>query len=151
VLAKVYSCGLKGIDGVIVEVEIDIREGFPGFNIVGLPDTAVKESKERVITALINSEFELPQKRITINLAPADIKKIGALYDLPIAIGILNATYQITSDKIANYMIVGELSLDGKINPIHGALIMATVAQQNNFDGIILPKENAAEAAIVKK
>lgn len=149
-LAKVNSTGLFGMDGYIVDVEVDISNGLPSFDIVGLPDTAVKESKERVRSAIRNSGFEFPMKRITVNLAPADTKKEGPAYDLAIAIGILIATEQLSQTYAINRIFLGELSLDGSIKPIHGVLPMLL-----SIDGIadtaILPLANAPEASNVSK
>ena len=118
-LAKIYSFGLQGIDGYSVSVEIDINNGLPGTEIVGLPNTATKESKERVRSALKNSGFRLTPKRITVNLAPADTKKEGSYYDLPIALGMLYATEQLASDKLFDTIFVGELSLNGELNRLN--------------------------------
>src|SRR3989337_1823285 len=146
-LSKVISSAVLGIDAYTVEVETDLFPMLPVFAIVGLPDSAVKESKERVQSAIKNSGFLFPNKKITINMAPADIKKEGSAFDLPIAIGILAATGQIAREKFEEFVILGELSLDGSLRPIHGALPMALSALQNGFGGIILPRENAQEAA----
>lgn len=148
-IAKVQSCGLIGLDGFIVDVEVDISMGLPAFDIVGLPDTAVKESKERVRSAMKNSNLESPIKRITVNLAPADKKKEGPAYDLPITIAILIASEQIKINNIYNYMFLGELSLDGKLRPINGALPMVITAMQNGIKKVFLPKQNMDEAAVV--
>ncbi len=137
-----------GIDAYLVEVETDLFPVLPAFAMVGLPDNAVKESKERVQSAIKNSGFLFPNKKITINLAPADIKKEGSSYDLAIATGILAASGQISKEKFEEYIILGELSLDGSLRPIHGALPMAVSATQNGIKGIILPQENAKEAAM---
>ena len=150
-LAKVLSSAVLGIDAYIVEVETDLFPQLPAFAMVGLPDNAVKESKERVQSAIKNSGFYFPQKKVTINLAPADIKKEGSSFDLPIAIGILAATGQLTREVFDDYVILGELSLDGSLRPIHGALPMALSAQKNGLKGMILPKENAKEAAMAEE
>jgi magnesium chelatase family protein len=150
-LAKVYSGTIYGIEGYIVEVEIDISSGLPSFNIVGLPDTAVKESKERVSSAIRNSGFDFPAKKITVNLAPADLKKEGAGFDLPISLGILAALGQVNIDKLINYYIIGELALDGSVRSVKGVLPLALkFAKENSRDGIILPKYNVKEAAVSK-
>ena len=146
-LSKVISSAVLGIDAYPVEVETDLFPVLPTFAIVGLPDSAVKESKERVQSAIKNSDFVFPNKKVTINLAPADIKKEGSAFDLPIAVGILAATGQIAREKFEEYVMLGELSLDGSLRPIHGALSMAISASLNGFKGIILPRENAEEAA----
>ena len=149
-LSKIHSATLLGIDAHIVEVEVDITsKGLPHFSTVGLPDTAVKESKDRVRTALKNTGFNFPLKQITVNLAPADIKKEGSAFDLPIAIGITIAEGIINEDAAAGYLISGELSLDGKIKPIKGALSMALRARDSRLKGLVLPKQNAKEAAVV--
>jgi len=150
-LSRVFSSAIMGIDGYIVEVEIDISWGLPVFDIVGLPDTAVKESRERVRAAVKNSEFMFPMERITVNLAPADTKKQGPSFDLPVAVGILAASEQVKRDKLHDYVIIGELSLDGKIRPVHGVLPMALAAEYRGFKGMIVPRENAEEAAVVEK
>ena len=148
-LSKINSFGLQGIDGYSVSVEIDINNGLPGMDIVGLPDTATKESKERVRSALKNSGFRLSPKRITINLAPADTKKEGSFYDLPIALGILNATEQLISDKLSDTVFVGELSLNGDIGRINGILPMIIAAKELGLKRIVIPKANENEAAYV--
>ncbi|NLN59036.1 MAG: YifB family Mg chelatase-like AAA ATPase [Gammaproteobacteria bacterium] len=149
-ISKVYSCGLTGLDGFIVEVEVDVSMGLPAFDIVGLPDTAGKESKERVRSAVKNSNFEMPSKRITVNLAPADKKKEGPAFDLPVAIALLTATEQIKVHNLDEYMFLGELSLDGRLRAVNGVLPMVICAKQLGISKVILPKENADEAAVVK-
>ena len=149
-LAKVLSSALIGIDAILVDVEVDLAPGLPAFATVGLPDGAVKESKDRVRAALKNSGYDFPARRITANLAPADIKKEGAAYDLPISIGILAATGVVKTTQLQNYTLLGELSLDGSLKPVHGALSMAVAARRAGLTGIILPAENAPEAAVVE-
>jgi magnesium chelatase family protein len=149
-LAKVLSSALIGIDAILVDVEVDLAPGLPAFATVGLPDGAVKESKDRVRAALKNSGYDFPARRITANLAPADIKKEGAAYDLPISIGILAATGAVQKTKLQEYILVGELSLDGSLNAIRGALSIAVAAKLAGLCGVILPVENAAEAAVVR-
>jgi magnesium chelatase family protein len=150
-LSKILSAALIGIDAHVVDVEVDItKRGLPHFSTVGLPDTAVKESKERVRSALKNTGFTFPLKQITVNLAPADIKKEGSAFDLPIAIGITAAEGVLEQSAIDGYMISGELSLDGKIKPVKGALSMALKARDDRLKGLILPKENEKEAGVVK-
>ena len=149
-LAKVLSAAVVGIDAILVDVEVDIAQGLPQFATVGLPDGAVKESKDRVKAALKNSGYEFPAKRITANLAPADLKKEGSGFDLPIAIGILAATGIISGDLLKQYILLGELSLDGSLKPIRGALPVAVACRQAGLRGLILPPENAAEAAVVE-
>ena len=147
-LAKVISAAVLGIDAFLVEVEAHLERQLPSFTTVGLPDGAVRESKERVNAAIKNSGFPFPQKRITINLAPADIKKEGSAFDLPIAIGILSAGGLLTQEQINEYVLLGELSLDGSLRPIRGALPIAVEVSKNSAKGIILPKANAREAAM---
>ncbi len=150
-LARVLSSAVLGIEAYIVEVETDLFPQLPSFAMVGLPDNAVKESKERVQSAIKNSGYYFPGKKITVNLAPADVKKEGSAFDLPIAVGILVATGQIQREKFDEYIILGELSLEGTLRPIHGALPMALSAQKNGIKGMLLPRENAKEAAMAEK
>ncbi len=149
-LAKVLSGAVLGIEAYIVEVEVDIAQGLPVFATVGLPDGAVKESKERVKSAIKNSGYDFPPKRITVNLAPADVKKEGAGFDLPIAIGILTALEAVSGDLLEDYLLFGELSLDGRVKAIRGALSLAMAARSNGKRGVLLPRENAEEAAVVQ-
>ena len=149
-LSKINSFGLLGIVGYPVSVEIDISGGLPAFELVGLPDAAVKEAMERVRSALRNGGFEMPNLRITVNLAPADIKKEGALYDLPIALGLLVASGQLDADALLGYTVIGELSLDGTVRRIHGVLPMAIDARQRNVPAMLVPMENAEEAAYIQ-
>jgi len=151
VLAKVLSGAILGIDAYLVEVEVDIVQGLPVFATVGLPDGAVKEAKERVKAAIKNSGYEFPPKRITVNLAPADVKKEGAGFDLPIALGILTALEVVPRAWLEDYLFLGELSLDGRVKPIRGALSLAIAARSHGKRGVLLPKENAAEAAVVQE
>ncbi len=148
-VSKILSGAIIGVEGYIVEVEVDISQGLPAFDIVGLPDSAVKESRERVRTAIKNSDFLFPIKRITINLAPADIKKEGPSYDLPIAVGILASTDFIKKESTNNTLFIGELSLDGTVKPVRGILPMVYSACKLGFKKCIVPFENADEAAIV--
>ncbi|MFH1710159.1 MAG: YifB family Mg chelatase-like AAA ATPase [bacterium] len=148
-LVKVNSAAISGLDGFIVEVEVDSIRGLPGQSIVGLPDAAVKESRDRVKFAITNSKFEFPPGYFTINLAPADIRKEGPLYDLPIAIGILASSEQIKIDKLSETVIMGELSLDGGLRPVTGVLPMCMAISGNGIKRVILPKNNADEAALV--
>jgi len=147
-LVKTYGSALLGIDAISITIEVNISKGI-NFNMVGLPDSAVKESQERIHAALDNTGFKWPGKKIVINMAPADIRKEGSAYDLPIAIGILGASEQLKSEIFEQYVLMGELSLDGSIRPIKGSLPMAIEARNKGFKGIILPKTNANEAAIV--
>ena len=149
-LATVLSSALLGIDAYIVKVEVDVAGGLPYFTTVGLPDSAIKESRDRVTTAIKNSGFYFPQTRITANLAPADIRKTGSAFDLPIAIGIMAATNQVNPARLENAIVLGELALDGSIRGIQGALPIAIIAKENNIKDLILPAENAKEAAIVQ-
>ena len=147
-LAIAYSRGRSGIDAPLVTVEVDVANGLPALNIVGLPETAVKESKDRVRGAIINSHFEFPMQRITINLAPADLPKEGGRFDLAIALGILAASGQIPSSRLSQYECIGELSLGGELRAVSGVLPVAIQAR-NRQRPLILPKENGAEAALV--
>jgi magnesium chelatase family protein len=149
-VSKVFTASLFGIDGIRVEVEVDISHGLPSFNIVGLPEPSVKESRERVRAAIKNAGFEFPNDRITINLAPADVRKEGSSYDLPVAIGMLIAMGVIKQEQIADHLVTGELSLDGRIKGIYGALPMAILAAKEGFRHIVVPQENGREAAVVK-
>lgn len=149
-LAKVLSGALVGLDGVLVEVEVDIQgQGLPSFTIVGLPDKAVEESRERVRSALKNSGFDFPAKRITVNLAPADLPKEGPFYDLPIALGILLASEQLKAD-INDSFFTGELSLDGKLRKTNGILSMVLTAKKEKLKDIYVPSLNSSEAALIK-
>lgn len=148
-LIKTFGYAVQGISAINVTIEVSISQGI-NFFLVGLPDNAVKESQHRVNTALRQFGFKLPGKAITINMAPADIRKEGAAYDLPIAIGILAANDNLASDKLQEYVLMGELSLDGDLRPIKGVLPMAIQAKKDGFRGLILPAENALEAAVVK-
>ncbi len=149
-LAKVLSSAVMGIDAYVVEVEVDISQGLPSFSTVGLPEGAVRESKERVKAAVKNAGYHFPSDRITVNLAPADVKKEGSGFDLPMAVGILAATGIVPKDSYKDHLILGELSLDGLIRPIKGALPMAIAARETRMKGVFLPTENAAEAAVVE-
>ncbi|MFH0933516.1 MAG: YifB family Mg chelatase-like AAA ATPase, partial [Nitrospirota bacterium] len=150
-LSKILSASIIGIDAHTVEVEVDITSrGLPHFSMVGLPDAAVKESKDRVRAALKNIGFNFPLKQITVNLAPADLKKEGSSFDLPIAVGIIAAEGILGSDSVDGYLLTGELSLDGRIKSVKGALSMALRAKELGLKGVILPEENAPEAAVVK-
>ena len=150
-LAKIQSASVVGIDAHPVEVEVDITSrGLPHFSMVGLPDVAVKESRDRVRPALKNIGFNFPLKQITVNLAPADLKKEASSFDLPIALGIIAAEGVIEKGLMEGYLFTGELSLDGRIKPVRGALSMAILARETGLKGLILPRENAPEAAVVK-
>ncbi|MCX7956378.1 MAG: YifB family Mg chelatase-like AAA ATPase [Endomicrobia bacterium] len=147
-LSKVYSGTVNGIEGFLVEVEVDISSGLPSFNIVGLPDTAVRESKERVSSAIRNSGFDFPSKKITVNLAPADLKKEGAGFDLPIAVGILAAIGKINLDELNKYFIVGELSLDGNVRGIKGVLPLALRFAKEYGKMLLVPIQNVKETVV---
>jgi len=148
VLAKVTSCAVIGLDGELVEVEVDISSGLPAFNIVGLPDTAVQEAKERVRSAIRNSGLAFPNKRITVNLAPADLKKEGPAYDLPIAIGIILASEQVAAD-VSRTVFLGELSLDGKLRHTHGVLPMVALARERGIASVYVPEADGPEAGLI--
>jgi magnesium chelatase family protein len=150
-LAKINSAALYGIDALRVEVEIDLASGLPQLATVGLPEGAVKESKDRIRAAVKNCGYTFPAKRITINLAPADIKKEGSAYDLPMAVGILAAEGNIEKNLLNDYLLIGELSLDGSIKPVRGALSIAMAAKKEHIKGLILPEQNASEAAVVSE
>ena len=147
-LAKTYGSAVYGVDAHIITIEVNVSTGTK-FYMVGLPDSAVKESEQRVESALKQNGFTMPRQKVIVNLAPADIKKEGSAYDLPIAVGILAASGQETFDELGQYIIMGELALDGLIRPIKGALPIAIEARKKGFKGFILPKQNASEAAIV--
>jgi magnesium chelatase family protein len=148
-LVKVFGSAVFGVDATTITVEVNIDKGI-GYHLVGLPDSAIKESSFRIAAALKNNQYELPGKKITINMAPADLRKEGSAYDLTLAIGILAASGQIQSEKVNQYIIMGELSLDGGLQPIRGALSIAIKAKEEGFKGIILPFQNVKEAAIVE-
>jgi len=147
-LAKTFGSAIIGIDAITITIEVDYSKGI-NFYLVGLPDSAVKESQQRIQAALTNIGQKYPKMKIVVNMAPADIRKEGSAYDLPIALGILAASNQIPIEQLEDYIIMGELSLDGSLNPIRGALPMAIAAKEQGFKGFILPKINANEAAIV--
>ncbi|MFA5905109.1 MAG: YifB family Mg chelatase-like AAA ATPase [Desulfobacula sp.] len=148
-IAKVNSCSVTGIEGFVVEVEVDISSGLPVFNMVGLPEISVKESKDRVKTAIKNSGYAFPMDRVVVNLAPADVKKEGTGLDLPVAIGILAASGTLPPDHLKSFLFSGELSLDGEIKPVKGVLPYTLTAKEKGFKGIFIPVENADEASLV--
>src|SRR5688500_6551321 len=148
-LAKVCSAAVHGIEAWPVEVEVDSGFSDSFIVIVGLPDAAVKESRDRVGTALVNSGFRMPLGKTTINLAPADLRKEGPSFDLPIALGILAASEQFVSDQLENFTTVGELALDGFVRPVKGVLPIALQARKDGKAGVLVPTENAPEAAVV--
>ncbi len=147
-VSKVLSGAVLGVEAYVVDVESHLDSQLPQFTTVGLPDTAVKESRERVTAAIKNSGYRFPNKKITVNLAPADVKKEGSAFDLPIAVGILSASGILFSEMLENHLILGELSLQGGLRPIRGALNIAVMAGKKKLGGIILPKQNAEEAAV---
>ena len=148
-LSKIYSSATYGIDAYLVEVETNVEKKIPGFTIVGLPDSAVRESRERVSTSIKNIGIEFPKRRITVNLAPADIKKEGSSFDLPIAVGLLAATEGIKETDLSDTVFLGELAFDGRLRPVKGALPIAVEARKRKIKRIILPRESAEEASIV--
>jgi magnesium chelatase family protein len=148
-LIKVYGSAIHGVAAQTITIEVNVDTGGVGYHLVGLPDNAIKESSYRISAALKNVGYKIPGKKITINMAPADLRKEGAAYDLSIAIGILAASDQILAENIQDYIIMGELSLDGTLQPIKGVLPIAIQAREEGFKGIILPKQNTREAAIV--
>ncbi len=148
-LAKVNSAALHGIDAFTVQVEVDLQYGTPNWTIVGLPDTAVQESRDRIRTAIRNSGLHFPLNRLTVNLAPADVRKEGPAYDLPMAVGILAVSEQIPPDRLDGVMVIGELSLDGGVRPVNGVLSIAMHARQEGIRVLIVPRANAEEAAVV--
>ena len=148
-LVKVFGSAVYGVDAITITMEVDLAQGTTGYFIVGLPDNAVKESIERILSAIKNTGFERPRTKVVVNMAPADIKKAGSAYDLPIAVGMLAATGQVPADELEQYIIMGELSLDGSVQPIKGALPIAIQARKEKYKGLILPKANAREAGMV--
>jgi magnesium chelatase family protein len=148
-LARVHSCAVIGLEGVVVEVEVDTSNGLPAVVIVGLPDAAVQESRERVQAAIKNAGLYFPRKRLTVNLAPASVRKEGPAYDLPIAVGSLIASNQLPPESVLDAIIVGELSLDGSVRHVRGVLPMAALARQEGFQRIFVPLADAAEAALI--
>ena len=147
-LVKTYGCAIYGVSAYMVTVEVSVEPGV-NFTLVGLPDNAVKESQQRVGSAISQCGFRIPGKKVVINMAPADIRKEGAAYDLTLAIGILAANGNVRSEELDKYVVMGELSLDGSLRPIKGVLPIAIEARRKKFKGIILPQANAREAAIV--
>ena len=147
-LVKVFGSAVFGVEATTITVEVNIDKGV-GYHLVGLPDNAIKESSYRIAAALKNNGYQLPVKKITINMAPADLRKEGSAYDLTLAIGILIASGQIAADEVEKYIIMGELSLDGGLQPIKGALSIAIKAKEEGFKGFFLPIQNVKEAAIV--
>jgi len=148
-LAKVNSCAVVGLEGARIEVEVDISTGLPSFTVVGLSATAVQEARERVRAAIRNSGCTFPTRRITVNLAPADLKKEGPAYDLPIAVGVLLSSEQAAAD-VSHTIVLGELSLDGSLRHTHGILSMVAFARENGFDTVFVPAEDAREASLIE-
>src|SRR5205814_9761884 len=149
VLACLRTAAVFGVDACPVHVEVDVSFGLPSFTMVGLPDASVRESRDRVKSAIRNSGFEFPPHKITVNLAPADVRKAGASFDLPIALGVLAASGVVQRRHIADLVLLGELSLDGSIHGTRGVLPIAAAARRDGLAGILLPASNASEAAIV--
>ena len=147
-LVKVFGSAVFGVEATTITVEVNIDKGV-GYHLVGLPDNAIKESSYRIAAALKNNGYNLPVKKITINMAPADLRKEGSAYDLTLAVGILVASGQIKADEVDKYVIMGEMSLDGGLQPIKGALSIAIKAKEEGFKGFFLPVQNVKEAAIV--
>jgi len=148
-LSRIYSCAVVGLDGVIVEVEVDTARGLPAMVIVGLPDAAVQESRERVQSALRNSGFAMPRRRLTVNLAPASVRKVGTMYDLPIALGVLAADGHLPPHALDDALVVGELSLEGTVRHVRGVLPIAAAAREHGFKRLFVPAPDAAEAALI--
>lgn len=147
-LVKVFGAAVQGINATLITIEVNCSKGIK-FMLVGLPDASVKESHERIISALQENNYKFPRQQVIINMSPADIRKEGTAYDLPLAIGVLAASEAIKSDKLKDYVMMGELSLDGTILPIKGVLPIAIMAREMGYKGLILPKENGREAAVV--
>ena len=147
-LVKCFGAAVQGINATVVTIEVNVSQGIKFF-LVGLPDSAVRESRERILSALTHNRYKFPRQQVIINMAPADIKKEGSAYDLPLAMGMLAGNGQIESNKLHDYIIMGELSLDGNILPIKGALPIAIMAKKEGYKGFILPLANAKEAAVV--
>ncbi len=148
-LARVFSCAVVGVDGVVIEVEVDMKRSLPKVVIVGLPDAAVQEARERVEFAIKNAGYPFPRKHITVNLAPASVRKAGPAYDLPIAVGVLIAAGILPETHLGNTMVVGELSLDGGVRHVRGVLSIAATARENGFARIVVPATDAPEAALI--
>ena len=149
-IVKVLSSAVVGIDSFPVDVEVDLSTGLPQFSTVGLPDTTVKESRDRIKAAMKNSGYRFPENRVTVNLAPADIRKEGTGFDLPIALGILAAEGLVGRERLRDYLVMGELSLDGRVKGVQGVLPSAFMAREQKLKGLIVPSDNAGEAALVQ-
>ncbi|MEP0806908.1 MAG: ATP-binding protein [Chloroflexota bacterium] len=148
-LARVFSCAVVGLEGVIVEVEVDYSNGLPAVIIVGLPDAAVQESRERVQTAIKNAGLHFPRHRIVVNLSPASIRKEGPAYDLPIALGVIILSGRLSAEAVKNTLVIGELSLDGVVRHTRGVLPMAVTAREKGFKRMFVPEADAPEAALI--
>ena len=148
-LARVFSCAVLGLEGVIVEVEVDVGRGLPGMTIVGLPDAAVQESRERVQSAIKNAGLPFPRKRVLVNMAPADVRKEGPVYDLPIALGVLVMSGYVPPQAVEDTLVIGELSLDGSVRHVRGVLPMAAIAREGGFKRFFVPAVDAPEAALI--
>lgn len=149
-LSKVLSGATYGINAYIVEVETHLEKMIPGFAIVGLPDNTVRESRERITAAVRNCGYEFPTRKLTVNLAPADIRKEGSSFDLPMAIGILAASGQVAGEMLDRFVLVGELALDGTVRPVHGMLSVALEVRKRGLRGMVVPRENGREATMVR-
>jgi len=149
-LSRVWSASLVGIDAVKVGVEVDIAGGLPGIVVVGLPSQEVQESKERVKAAVKNAGYAFPMRKVVINLTPADLRKEGPMFDLPISLGIMAASEQVNPQLLEDYLMLGELSLDGNLRPVTGVLAIAATAQRLGMKGLLVPEDNASEAAVVQ-
>ncbi|MBL7944066.1 MAG: ATP-binding protein, partial [Flavobacteriales bacterium] len=148
VLVRTFGSAVFGVNAATITIEVNVDKGA-AMSIVGLPDAAVKEAQQRIRAALVNAGFTLPIRGITINMAPADVRKEGSAYDLPLALGILGATDQIPAEQLSSYVVMGELSLDGSVRPIKGVLPIALQAKKEGLKGMFIPRQNAREAAIV--
>ena len=149
-LVKVSGASVQGLSAIPVTIEVNASRGIKFF-LVGLPDNAVKESHERIVAAIENSGYRFPTKQFVVNMAPADIRKEGAGFDLPLAVGILATDGKVSTDKLERVMMIGELSLDGSLQPVKGALHVSIKARELGFDGLIVPEQNVREAAVVNK
>jgi magnesium chelatase family protein len=148
-LARIFSCAVIGLEGVIIEIEVDIGRGLPGMTIVGLPDAAVQESRERVQSAIKNAGLPFPRKRVLVNMAPADVRKEGPVYDLPIALGVLVMSGFIPPQAVEDALVIGELSLDGGVRHVRGVLPMAAIAREGGFKRFFVPEVDSPEAALI--
>ena len=149
-IAKTFSATVLGIDAYLIEVEVDVSVGMSVFNIVGLPDNTIKESRDRILSAVNNSGYSFPVRRVVVNLAPAPLRKIGSGFDLPIALALLGTMGLFPPENLSRAMVVGELSLDGEVRPVRGILPVAVATREHELEQLILPKANEAEAAVVE-